>query len=187
MSSTKETIFPFKRAAGILLHPTSLPGDFGIGDFGNESIKFIDFLKDNKFQVWQILPLGPTGYGNSPYQCFSAFAGNPYLISIDKVIQDYKLTDKVDRNIDFDATKVNYEKVINFKMSFLKNFFANYFKKLSFKDNKDYLSFKDLNKDWLDEYALFMSIKASFDQKSWTQWPENYKLRKFEAINSFRE
>lgn len=187
MSSTKETIFPFKRAGGILLHPTSLPGDFGIGDFGNESLKFIDFLKENKFRVWQILPLGPTGYGNSPYQCFSAFAGNPYLISIDKVIQDYKLTEKVDRNLDFDATKVNYEKVISFKMAFLKKFFTNYFKKLSFKDNKDYLIFKDLNKDWLDEYALFMSIKSLFDQKSWTEWPENYKLRKSDAINSFRE
>ena len=87
-----ESIFPFNRAGGILLHPTSLPGEYGIGDLGAEAYRFVDFLKTNKLHVWQILPIGPTGYGNSPYQCFSAFAGNPYLISIDQIIKDYDLS-----------------------------------------------------------------------------------------------
>ena len=78
----------FPRAAGILLHPTSFPGRYGIGDFGQEAYRFVQFLADAKQSYWQILPLGPTGYGDSPYQCFSAFAGNPLMISPDKMVED---------------------------------------------------------------------------------------------------
>ena len=127
MNSTRQLIFPFDRAGGILLHPTSLPGDFGIGDLGNEAYKFIDFLKKLKLKVWQILPLGPTGYGNSPYQCFSAFAGNPYLISIDKLLKDYKIKMTFKKLEISDITRVDFEKVIAFKLQFLQNFFTQFF------------------------------------------------------------
>src|SRR5512141_2022011 len=83
----------FPRASGVLLHPTSLPGDYGIGDLGDEAFRFIDFLIDSRQSYWQILPLGPTGYGDSPYQCFSAFAGNPLMVSPEKLIEDGLITE----------------------------------------------------------------------------------------------
>lgn len=187
MNAKSQSIFPFNRAGGILLHPTSLPGKYGIGDLGENAFKFIDFLKKHKLLVWQILPLGPTGYGNSPYQCFSAFAGNPLLISIDELIKNYHLTNDIEIPDDADKTKVNYEKVIDYKMNFLKDFYTKYFQKLSFNLNKEYLDFKNYNKFWLDEYALFKSIKSHFLQKSWIEWDVDYKLRKQTTLKSFIE
>lgn len=179
------SVFPFSRAGGILVHPTSLPSDFGIGDLGKNAYQFIDFLKKNKFKVWQILPLGPTGYGNSPYQCFSAFAGNPYLISIDQLSKDFKLTDHVQPPEVQDNRKVDYQQVITFKMTFLKEFFTKYFTKLEFENNPDYKKFKESNSFWLNEYAMFMSIKQIFDQKSWTEWDPDFKLRNPERLKRF--
>ena len=177
LKSSNETIFPFNRAAGILVHPTSLPGDFGIGDLGKNAYLFIDFLRKNKFHVWQILPLGPTGYGNSPYQCFSAFAGNPYLISIDQLSKDFKLSDQIQPPDIQNNRLVDYQQVISFKMTFLRNFFTTYFKQLEFQSNPSYIKFKEENSFWLNEYALFMSIKQAFDLKSWTEWDPDFKLR----------
>ena len=92
---------PFSRASGVLLHPTSLPGEFGIGDLGPGAFEFIEFLASAGQRVWQVLPLGPTGYGDSPYQCFSAFAGNPMLISLERLIEDGLLTETEARSEPF--------------------------------------------------------------------------------------
>ena len=177
-----DTIFPFNRAGGILLHPTSLPSKFGIGDLGLNAYKFIDFLKKNKFRVWQILPLGPTGYGNSPYQCFSAFAGNPYLISIEQILQEFNLQDTIEAPEILDNKKVNYGEVIYFKMNYLKKFFTNYFEKLKFLEDPDYIDFKNKSTFWLDDYALFMSLKEENEFKSWTEWDQDLKLHSELAI-----
>ena len=173
----QKTIFPFERAGGILVHPTSLPGEYGIGDLGSNAYRFIDFLKKNKFKVWQILPLGPTGYGNSPYQCFSAFAGNPYLISIDQLSTDFKLSDKTQPPEIQDSRKVNYQQVITYKMTFLRNFYTKYIGKLQFQSDPSYKKFKESNSFWLTDYAMFMSIKEHFGLKSWTEWDPDFKLR----------
>jgi 4-alpha-glucanotransferase len=177
-NAQKDIIFPFNRSGGILVHPTSFPSDYGIGDLGKNAYKFIDFLKDLNLRVWQILPLGPTGYGNSPYQCFSAFAGNPYIISIDKILTDYSEID-IDFDIpkEFNSSKVVYESVISFKMSFFRNLFSNYFEKLGFQNNISYSNFKTNNSYWLNDYSLFMSIKEYYNQKSWLDWDDSYKLR----------
>src|SRR6476469_3437074 len=108
----------YPRSSGILLHPTSLPGNYGIGDFGQNSFSFVDFLADAGQQLWQILPLGPTGFGDSPYQCFSAFAGNPLLISPDKLVEDGLLPAEAVANPPaFRPDHVEFGEVINYKRS----------------------------------------------------------------------
>src|ERR1051325_2203499 len=114
----------FPRASGILLHPTSLPGDFGIGDFGSEAFRFVDFLAEARQSYWQILPLGPTGYGDSPYQSFSAFAGNPLMISPEKLIEDGLLDSNVAAGKStFPADKVDYGAVNTWKTAVLRRAF----------------------------------------------------------------
>ena len=106
----------FERSSGILLHPTSLPGNYGIGDLGEPAYRFVDFLVETKQKLWQVLPLGPTGYGDSPYQCFSTFAGNPLLISLDKLCEEGLLSKQdLTLQIPFDDNKVDYGNVITFK------------------------------------------------------------------------
>src|SRR5579863_5881103 len=106
----------FPRSSGILLHPTSLPGRFGIGDLGPESYRFVDFLADAGQRIWQVLPLGPTGYGDSPYQLFSSFAGNPLLISLDRLADDDLLTqEELNQSPAFPADHVDFGNVIRFK------------------------------------------------------------------------
>ena len=116
----------FKRASGILLHPTSLPGDYGIGDLGSEAYKFVDFLKSTGQKLWQTLPLGPTGYGNSPYACYSAFAGNIFLISPDLLLEDGYLDeeDLADKP-EFSSDKVEYGKIMEYKDTLYKKSFEN--------------------------------------------------------------
>ncbi|HEX9251568.1 MAG TPA: 4-alpha-glucanotransferase, partial [Ignavibacteriaceae bacterium] len=114
----------FERSAGILLHPTSLPGKYGVGDLGYDAYKFIDFLEKAGQKLWQVFPLGPTGYGDSPYQCFSAFAGNPNLVSPDKLLEDDLLRDHDLQNIPkHDPTSIDYGEVIEYKKSLLKKAF----------------------------------------------------------------
>ncbi|HSE38378.1 MAG TPA: 4-alpha-glucanotransferase, partial [Blastocatellia bacterium] len=110
----------FPRASGILLHPTSLPGPFGIGDLGEEAFAFIDFLAASGQSLWQVLPLGPTGYGDSPYQCFSAFAGNPLLISPARLAKDGLLTnDDLTNRPRFRPSRVDFGRVIDYKKTLL--------------------------------------------------------------------
>lgn len=163
-----------KRASGILLHPTSLAGKYGMGALGNEAKAFIDFLHLAKQTYWQILPLGPTGYGDSPYQCFSSNAGNPYLIDIDTLVNDGLITaDDIPELVVADDTRIDYGLVIDHKMGILKTA-KNNFKP---EGNNEYTFFLQANAHWLNDYALFMALKEKFDKRPWYEWENDYRLR----------
>ncbi|MDY6845996.1 MAG: 4-alpha-glucanotransferase, partial [Chloroflexota bacterium] len=174
------------RASGILLHPTSLPGPDGIGDLGPEAYRWIDFLDRTGTQFWQVLPLGPTGYGDSPYQCFSAFAGNPYLISATRLLDQNFLTksDLADRP-DFPLEKVDYGTVIKWKIKILKQSFEHFRDKKLKKHQEAFTSFKESQKDWLDPFAIFMAIKADYGNVSWRDWPKAFRERDQETLKTF--
>jgi 4-alpha-glucanotransferase len=160
----------FERSAGILLHPTSLPGKFGIGDLGSEAYKFIDFLVEAGQKLWQVFPLGPTGYGDSPYQCFSAFAGNPLLISPEKLREDGLLKSEDLKNpVESDPKKVDYGQVIEHKNSILKNAFQN-FKSNSNGLEKEFEKFCEEHNEWLDDFSLFMACKDYHNGNVWSSW-----------------
>lgn len=176
----------FDRAGGILLHPTSLPGRYGIGDLGPQAYRFVDWLASTGCKLWQILPLGPTGYGDSPYQCFSAFAGNPYLISFDALIEDGLLTQADFANMpQFRALHVEFGLLIPWKLEILQNAFA----RLSAAPESLQKEFKRFCKDnaaWLDDYALFMSIKEANGGGAWSGWDESLRKRKKVAMDQAR-
>jgi len=177
----------FKRSAGILLHPTSLPGKYGIGDLGNDAFKFVDFLKEAGQTLWQVFPLGPTGYGDSPYQCFSAFAGNPLLISPDKLKEDGFLSDKdLENPPKFDPVKIDYGSVIEYKKSILKKAFQN-FKKNSNGLEDGFEKFCKEHKDWLDDFALFMALKDAHDGKEWIKWEKGLVHREPRELAKWKE
>ena len=178
----------FARTSGILLHPTSLPGQFGIGDLGKEAYRFVDFLVAAGQQLWQILPLGPTGHGNSPYMCYSAMAGNPLLINLEALVKLGLLTEEdLAAAPDFETSHVDYERVIPFKLDLLKR------AALRFKSavNPDYearfVAFCEAQRDWLDDYALFMALKDANGGASWTQWDGPLARRDADAIASARQ
>jgi len=177
----------FERSAGILLHPTSLPGKFGIGDLGNEAFKFIDFLVQAGQKLWQVFPLGPTGYGDSPYQCFSAFAGNPLIISPEKLKEDGFLSDE-DLNTPFgsDPKKIDYGKVIDFKKSLLKKAYK------SFSSNsngleKEFEKFCREHTEWLDDFSLFMACKDHHNGNVWSSWEKGLVQREESALNQWKK
>ena len=142
----------FSRGSGILLHPTSLPGDFGIGDLGNEAFHFVDFLHRSGQKYWQILPLGPTGFGDSPYQCFSAFAGNTLLISPEKLAEDDLITadDLVERP-DFPADKVDFDGVYKWKNLLLNSAYEGFSHATSVDLRGKFETFCQENEWWLDD------------------------------------
>ncbi len=159
------------RSSGILLHPTSLPSPFGIGDLGQDAYTFIDFLHDAKQKYWQILPLGPTGYGNSPYMCYSAIAGNPLLIAPAKLLEDKLLTTADLENLPiFPTDRVDFELAIEVKT---KLFHLAYQKFHTITDNDHKTNFDlfcESQMYWLDDYALFMAVREAHGDKSWYQW-----------------
>lgn len=173
-----------KRASGILMHITSLPQDEGIGTFGKRAYQFADFLKTANQRYWQILPLGPVGYGNSPYQAFSAFAGNPYLIDLQKLIDEGLLPK--DEEICLvkngnDTEKVDFEVISERKMQLLhKAYELN-------KEDKELIKqieqFKTENASWLEDYSLFMAIKEKHNQVSWQDWETSLKCRERAALD----
>ena len=177
----------FTRTSGILLHITSLPGPFGIGTLGKSAFEFVDFLVKSGQKLWQVYPLGPTGYGDSPYQCFSAFAGNPLLIDLEKLV-DENLLHKNDLNytVQFSDDIVDFGHVINAKMPILRLAFKNFKTKSSTLDNIKFKNFCNDNKEWLLDYALFMSIKSHFGGKSWTEWDKEIKFREEKALSKYR-
>jgi 4-alpha-glucanotransferase len=177
----------FHRASGILLHPTSLPGPFGIGDLGPEAYRFVDFLADTGQTLWQILPLGPTGYGNSPYMCFSAFGGNALLISLEKLAEE-GLLDPSDLKQPpaFPTDRVDYGQVIDYKIPLLTNSFQRFKEKSSTKYPDDYYAFCDLNAFWLEDYALFMALKDAYEGREWTTWDEGTTKQDPEALARWR-
>ncbi len=180
----------FKRCSGILLHPTSLPGPYGIGDLGPQSYRFIDWLSSTGCKLWQVLPLGPTGYGDSPYQCFSAFAGNPYLISPDELLSDGLLTlDDLKGVPDFPASRVDFGLLIPWKLGLLQKAFYRFqaspgslreAPSTSLRASFDY--FRAEHAAWLDDFALFMALKEAQGGGAWNGWPEPLRARKKPAL-----
>lgn len=158
----------FPRAAGVLLHPTSLPGPHGIGDLGPDALRFLDFLADSGISLWQMLPLGPTGYGDSPYQCFSAFAGNPLLINVPST--ECVLPDG----------PVDFAKVIPHKRRLLAKALER------FVPDERFAHFQQQQRAWLDDYALFMALKQAHGGVSWTSWDAKLAARDPDAIAAFR-
>lgn len=177
----------FERSAGILLHPTSLPGRFGIGDLGNEAYNFANFLVTAGQKLWQVFPLGPTGYGDSPYQCFSAFAGNPLMISPEILKNNGFLKDE-DLHIvpRFDSHKIDFGRVIDYKYKLLRKAFEN-FKKNRTEIEKSLKTFESENKDWLEDFAFFMAAKDYHGGKLWTEWDKDLVLRKKDALGKWKE
>jgi 4-alpha-glucanotransferase len=176
------------RSSGILLHPTSFPGPDGIGDIGPEAFRFIDFLVETGCQLWQILPLGPTGFGDSPYQCFSAFAGNPYLVSPVSLLDEglLKIEHFADRP-DFPQAFVDFGPVIEWKNKLLDRSYAVFTSSRSKKIKQDFETFKQENHWWLPDFALFMAIKEFYSGGSWDYWPKNLRLRQPDALQTFIE
>lgn len=173
------------RSAGILLHPTSLPGKFGIGDLGPNAYNFVDFLKSAGQTLWQVFPLGPTGYGDSPYQCFSAFAGNPLLISPEILHKDGLLDHHdIEHTPHFNPHQIDFGKVINYKYGLLKIAFDK-FKNQNKKIEDECAEFCSANKFWLDDYALFMAAKQFHNGVQWTQWEESIAFRKGNAVKEW--
>ncbi len=178
----------FSRASGILLHPTSLPGEYGIGDLGSEAYHFVDFLASARQAYWQILPLGPTGYGDSPYQCFSAFAGNPLMISPAMLIADGLIAEAdLAHRPQFEEHQVDFGAVYLWKSQLLLMAFEGFHHSTSVDLRGKFETFCQQNKFWLDDYALFRAIKAGQDQKPWVEWPSALKLRDSKALGEARE
>lgn len=169
------------RASGILLHPTSLPSRFGIGDFGENAYRWIDCLAENKQRYWQVCPLGPTGYGDSPYQSLCSFAGNRLLISPSRLRALELLTgEELEAFPPLPDAKVDYGKVITEKDRLFKLAYSR------FKDTKEFIAFCERERTWLDDFALFKVIKEKHGWKSWIEWDAPYKLRFPAALDELR-
>jgi len=172
----------FTRSSGILLHPTSLPGPCGIGELGPEAHRFADFLRDSGQRVWQVLPLGPTGYGDSPYQCFSAFAGNPLLISLDALAQrGYLKARDLNERPDFPDGNVDFGAVIAWKLPLLHKAFQA-FQGGAPSERQVFDTYCRVKSAWLDDFALFMAIKEAHSNVMWTLWDRELALREPKAI-----
>ena len=171
------------RESGVLLPVASLPSEYGIGCFSKEAYEFVDQLKAGGQKNWQILPLGPTGYGDSPYQSFSTFAGNPYFIDLETLIKEGLLTREECNACDFgdNAEFIDYEKIYFFRFKILRKAFER------FTPDEEFEAFVEENKDWLEDYALYMAIKNSLDGISWGQWPADLKRRMPQAMEEKRE
>lgn len=177
-----------QRSSGILLHPTSLPSPDGIGDLGPEAYRWIDFLHASGTQLWQILPLGPTGYGDSPYQCFSAFAGNPFLVSPILLLESGLLKPSdLRQRPEFPETSVDFGPVIQWKNHLLDTTYENYLSLNSTEIRDQFNQFQAANSQWLDDYGLFMAIKESQGGRSWSDWPKALKFREPETLEQVRQ
>ncbi len=176
-----------ERASGILMHPTSLPGKYGIGSLGKSSLEFIDFLAKAKQTYWQILPLGPTGYADSPYQCFSAHAGNPNLIDLDLLVKARLLTqDDLEEFPVLPDEYVEYDAVQNARLPLLRKAFRNFSLNADSMEKMAYRNFLKEHSKWLSDYALFRAIKANREQKPWYLWENPLKMRDPEAIKTMQ-
>jgi 4-alpha-glucanotransferase len=173
-----------QRSAGLLLHPTSLPGPFGIGDLGPAAFAWIDLLASAKQSWWQILPLGLTGFGDSPYQCYSAFAGNIALIS-PQVLREQGLIDENDwSGVHFPANHVDYVAVFPFKRKLLAKAWANFQAGRGGNLRGEFEKFKHESRDWLDDFTLFLAVKDAEAGKSWQDWPVDLRRREPGALEA---
>jgi 4-alpha-glucanotransferase len=179
---------PFPRASGILLHPTSLPGPYGIGDLGPSAHRFLEFLTHAGQRIWQVLPLGPTGYGDSPYQCFSAFAGNPLLISLDALVADELLTESdIAPARDLPSRFVDYGCVIAHRQPLWRRALERFEARAPVSARDAFAAFCVDGSAWLDDYALFMAVKEAHNLVSWTKWERPIALRDAAAVSRWRD
>ncbi|HLZ20541.1 MAG TPA: 4-alpha-glucanotransferase [Ktedonobacterales bacterium] len=175
------------RAGGILIHPTSLPGPFGIGDFGPAANVLLDFLATARQTLWQVLPLGPTGYGNSPYAILSAFAGNPLLISPERLVEEDLLAAGDVMNLPaFPGDRVDFGAVISWKMALLRRSHLRFVTSASAVTRHDYEQFCEAQRSWLDDYALFAALKAEHGGAAWVHWDESLATRNPAALMEAR-
>ncbi|HEV3210416.1 MAG TPA: 4-alpha-glucanotransferase [Chthoniobacterales bacterium] len=164
------------RSAGVLLHPTSLPGSTGIGTLGREARHFIDFLVDAGLKYWQVFPLGPTGFGDSPYQCFSAFAGNPYFIDLETLVgQHYLEENDLAELRRLPADRVDYGAQWVLRWPILRKAYQAFTADASRADKADFAAFRKNHKDWLEAYARFIALKGKYDGSSWQLWPSGVR------------
>ena len=174
------------RSSGVLMSMSSLPSNYGIGTMGKCAYKFVDFLKASGQKYWQLLPLGPTSYGDSPYASFSTFAGNPYFIDLEMLVKDGLLKTAELKAMDWgsDPSRVDYGRIYESRFAVLRKAFKRGAKKFA----QELAAFRDENSRWLLNYALYMAVKAHFGMKSWTEWPdEDIRLHKAEAVEKYSE
>ncbi len=179
----------FPRSSGVLCHITSFPGRYGIGTMGREAYRFIDFLVSARQKLWQVFPLGPTGYGDSPYQCFSAFAGNPLLIDLELLMEEGLLSKKdLEGAPDFPEDRVDYGAVIYFKFPLLRKAYENFLVKAEKQVllREKFERFCEAHKWWLDDFALFMALKEEFGGKSWLEWEKEVRFRMENTIKAYK-
>jgi len=179
----------FERTSGVFLHLTSLPGPHGIGDLGDGAREFLSFLETAEQTYWQFCPLGPTSaaHGNSPYQSFSAFAGNPLLISLDRLVDDGWLTDDDLEPIpDFDPHAVEYERVADYKREQLRTAYERFSETATEDDRAALAAFRD-SEPWVEDYALFRALKQEHEKVAWVEWPEPIRTRDPDALDDARE
>ena len=171
-----------KRASGVLMPVFSLPSKYGIGCFSKEAYKFVDQLKKAGQSYWQILPLGPTGYGDSPYQSFSTYAGNPYFIDLKTLVKEGLLTKKECKEVRCkEQKKIDYEKIYQNRFKILKKAYRR------FQKNDKYEKFLEENAFWLEDYCMYMAIKDAHEGKSWSEWEELLKKREKTALEKVKE
>ncbi len=179
----------FDRASGILLHITSLPGDFGVGDLGPHAYRFVDFLAATRQRIWQILPLGPTVRGNSPYSCYSAFAGNFLLISPRQLVRDGLLSEADIRPFvtGLAPGEANYEHARQCKTQLLQTAFANFLSNSACEQFDEFEAFCTRQRWWLDDFALFSALRLHFGTDDWTRWEPALAKRDADALAAWRE
>lgn len=172
-----------KRGSGVLLHISSLSSDYGIGTFGEEAYRFVDFLKKSGQKYWQILPLGQTSYGDSPYQSFSINAGNPYFIDLDILMREGLLKEEEYKTLNWgdNFTKIDYELMYNTRYLVLEKAFKRFDR-----EEKEYQEFLKLEEDWIEEYALFMAIKKANNDNSWEKWEDSFRKRDKKTLEKFK-
>ena len=175
-----------QRSSGILLPIFSLPSRYGVGTLGQAAYDFIDFLAEADQAWWQILPVGPTSYGDSPYQCYSTFAGNPYFVDLDLLVADGLLKKSELKGVDFgsDPSQVDYGKLFENRFPLLRKAYARGRETMA----EEFAAFRRENERWLDDYALFMAAKDHFSGKPWTEWPDDdLRMHRPEAVRRWAE
>lgn len=173
----------FERGAGILMPISSMPSPYGIGTMGKDAYEFVDFLRECNHKYWQVLPLGPTSFGDSPYQGFSTFAGNPYFIDLDTLIEEGLLTKQYVEGFDWgnDPCNISYDKMFVARYEVLREAYKN----SKHKTTTEYKEFLKENTYWIEDYALFMAVKLHFKNADWSIWDDDIRFRKKEAIKKY--
>ena len=178
---------PVPRRSGVLLHPTSLPGPYGLGELGPHAMRWLDWLVESGQRLWQVLPLGPTGYGDSPYQSFSSFAGNPYLISLERLHEEGWLKAEDLVGGDFGGGRVDFGPVIEFRLQALRSAAEAWRSWAGEDDRARFAAFRERAGAWLDDFALFMALKEAHGGRSWVEWDAPLRQRKKKALAAARE